>query len=76
MIKKRFQIQGMHCASCAMLIDGVLEDLPGVKSASASYARQLVDIEYDETKVSVETILSAVSDAGYAASTSVSDQIR
>ena len=74
MIKKRFQIQGMHCASCAMLIDGALEDLQGVKSAIASYARQVVDVEYDEAKVSEEAILSAVKDAGYTATASLSDQ--
>jgi copper chaperone CopZ len=74
MTKKRFQIQGMHCASCAMLIDGALEDLPGVKSASASYARQVVDVEYDESKVSEKAILTAVADAGYTASTLPSDQ--
>ena len=67
MTKKRFQIQGMHCASCAMLIDGALEDLEGVKSASASYARQVVDVEFDEAKVSEVEIISAVEAAGYAA---------
>lgn len=76
MTKKRFQVQGMHCASCAMWIDGALEDLLGVKSASASYARQVVDVEYDETKVSEATLLSAVKDAGYVASASLSDQGR
>lgn len=74
MTKKRFQIRGMHCASCAMLIDGALEDLPGVKSASASYARQIVEVEYDENKVSETEILSAVEDAGYTASAMLFDQ--
>lgn len=76
MTRKRYQVQGMHCASCAMLIDGALEDLQGVKSASASYARQVVDVEYDEAKVSEEAILRAVKDAGYTASALLSDQRR
>lgn len=67
MTKKRFQIRGMHCGSCAMLIDGALEDLEGVKSANTSYARQVTDVEYDDSKVSEVEIISAVETAGYAA---------
>lgn len=67
MTKKRFQIQGMHCVGCAMTLDGALEDLPGVRSASASYARQVVDVEYDETRLTEAQIVAAVEQAGYKA---------
>lgn len=70
MTKKRFQIQGMHCVGCAMTIDGALEDLPGVKSASANYARQIVDVEYDETRLTEAQIIAAVEQAGYKAAVS------
>lgn len=70
MTKKRFQVQGMHCVGCAMTIDGALEDLPGVKSASASYARQIVDVEYDETRLTEAQIIAAVEQAGYKAAVS------
>lgn len=73
MTRKRFQIQGMHCTGCAMLIDGVLEELQGVKSANTSYARQIVEVEYDESSVSEEAILNAVKDAGYTAAAPLSD---
>ena len=66
-MKKRLSIQGMHCVNCAMLIDGALEDLPGVKSASTNYARQVVDIEYDENRVSEIEIITAITEAGYSA---------
>ncbi|MBZ0277801.1 MAG: heavy-metal-associated domain-containing protein [Anaerolineae bacterium] len=67
MAKQRFQVQGMHCVGCAMTIDGALEDLPGVKSASTNYARQVVDVEYDEQKITVAQIISVVKEAGYTA---------
>lgn len=67
MTKKRFQIQGMHCVGCAMTVDGALEDVPGVQSATTNYARQVVDVEYDEHKVSDEQIVEAVQAAGYQA---------
>lgn len=69
MTKKRFQIQGMHCVGCAMTVDGALEDLPGVKSASTNYARQIADVEYDEKKVTETQLIAAVEQVGYKAST-------
>lgn len=63
--KMRFQIRGMHCVGCAMTIDGVLEDLLGVKSATTNYARQFVDVVYDDSQVTEELMVGAVEDAGY-----------
>lgn len=67
MVKKRFQIQGMHCVGCAMTVDGAVEDLPGVKSATTNYARQVADVEYDDKKVTDAQIIAAIQDAGYKA---------
>ncbi len=67
MTKKRFQIQGMHCVGCAMTVDGAVEDLPGVKSATTNYARQVADVEYDEKKVTDAQIITAIQGAGYKA---------
>ena len=67
MTKKQFQIRGMHCVACAMNIDGALEDLSGVKSATTSYARQIVVVEFDERKVSDAQLVDAIKEAGYAA---------
>ncbi len=65
MIKQQFKIQGMHCVGCAMTIDGAVEDLPGVKSASTNYKRQVAVVEYDEAKLTEVEILQAIQDAGY-----------
>ena len=59
------KIQNMHCSSCAMNIDGELEDMPGVKSASTSYARATTSVEYDPGLLTVEKLLEAVKRAGY-----------
>lgn len=67
MIKKRLQVQGMHCVGCAMTIDGAVEDLPGVKSATTNYARQVVEVEYDESQMTEAQIMAAIKAAGYAA---------
>ena len=64
-IKKRFKIEGMHCSSCAMMIDGNLEDIAGVKSARTSYARQECEIEYDMTVVDNNKIAKVITKSGY-----------
>ena len=45
MVKKMvFKIAGMHCGSCAMNIDGDLEDTGKVKSAKTNYARSQTEV--------------------------------
>ena len=64
-----FHISGMHCSSCAMNIDGELEDTPGVKKASTSFAKNRVEVEFDEDQASVPQIIAAIARAGYKAET-------
>ena len=40
-------IEGMHCTSCAMNIDGELEDLKGVEEASTNYAKSISQVSYN-----------------------------
>lgn len=55
----------MHCSSCAMNIDGALEDLAGVVSSDTSYAKSVTTITYDESKVKLEKIQKAIEAEGY-----------
>lgn len=63
MTKKVYKIEGMHCASCAMLIEGELEDA-GMK-ATCSYAKQTLEVEGDESTGDEEHIRQLVRKAGY-----------
>jgi copper chaperone CopZ len=65
--KTKLKVSGMHCASCAVNIDDSLEDLDGVKKASTSFARGRTKLEYDETKVDLETVRSVIAELGYEA---------
>ena len=67
MIKKKFKISGMHCTSCAMNIDGELEDTQGIKCANTNYAKSQTEIEFDENKVTDKQIISIVKKLGYLA---------
>ncbi len=67
MIKQQFRIQGMHCTSCAMLIDMDLEDLTGVKEAKTNYAKSVTQVEYDPARTSADQIVAAIRATGYEA---------
>lgn len=68
MKKEDFTINGMHCASCASLINKGLSRTPGVFKANVNYAAARAQVEYDEKNVSQQQIISRISSLGYSAS--------
>ena len=64
--KKSFPIVGMHCASCAKLIERKLSKIPGVLSCAVNYGSEQATIEADE-KVKDGDLTNAVADIGYKA---------
>lgn len=64
--KLSFPIIGMHCASCAKLIERKLLKTPGVLSASVNYASEQASVECDSL-VSNEQLANSVEEAGYKA---------
>jgi copper chaperone CopZ len=55
----------MNCASCAMRIEGIEDDLPGIKQISASYHQGRVKVEYEPQQVSEAEIRAAIEKLGY-----------
>lgn len=71
-IKKRnkgqtvtFKIEGMHCNSCAMNIDGELEDTEGVSIAETNYAKSETVITYDPAKVTEAKLKEVIKSLDY-----------
>lgn len=62
-----WQISGMHCSSCSILIDEAVEELEGVTSSSTSLKRKLTTVTYDFTRCDADQIAAAIVDAGYQA---------
>jgi P-type Cu+ transporter len=60
MQKIKLNIFGMHCTSCAMNIDGELEDTEGVKEAKTNYAKQVTEVTFDPEKVSIDKMISII----------------
>jgi copper chaperone CopZ len=65
MVKKTYRVEGMHCPNCAMNVESIEDDLPGIKQVSASYQKGQMVVEFDETLVSEAEIFSAVEKKGY-----------
>ena len=63
--KSKFKIEGMHCGSCCLMIDGDLEDAEGIISASTNYAQQKLHIEYDSSKINEKEIIEIIKKTGY-----------
>jgi len=67
MMKITYRVEGMHCSNCAMNIEGIEDDLPGIKQVLASYQKGQMVVEFDEAKVSEAQILAEVVKRGYEA---------
>jgi len=65
-IRKSFPIIGMHCASCAKLIERKLLKVPGVISGSVNYGSETATVEVND-KVEDKDLSRAVESAGYKA---------
>ena len=67
MVKKIFRVTDMHCTNCAMRIEEIEDELPGVRQISASYQKMQMTVEYDDSRVNEDQILEAVKKKGYTA---------
>jgi copper chaperone len=66
MITYDFTVQGMHCASCGLLIDDHVEDVPGVISSQTSTRSNRTTVQAS-TWCLPEAVIAAIAEAGYTA---------
>jgi Cu+-exporting ATPase len=60
-------LSGMHCTSCALIIEKSLRKVSGVKEAHVNFAAEKALISYDESTVKKESLIDAVKQTGYSA---------
>ncbi len=73
-MKKEFDIEAMHCDSCAASIKETLEETAGVKSADVTFKRKTAIVEFDDNVVQQSTLISKIQDIGYQATVSGESQ--
>jgi Cu+-exporting ATPase len=62
-----FKITGMHCSSCALNIDGELEDTKGIIEANTNYIKQEAFVKFDDRLTSITEVINCIKNVGYTA---------
>ncbi|MFZ3011915.1 MAG: heavy metal translocating P-type ATPase [Minisyncoccia bacterium] len=62
---KTYKIKGMHCASCANIIEKTFKKVDGVEVAEANYGNESVKVSFDATKTSPEKLSQGIEPFGY-----------
>lgn len=64
---EKFDITGMTCSACSAHVEKSVSKLDGVKSVNVNLMRNNMHVEFDESVVSTNDIISAVVSGGYGA---------
>ena len=62
-----YLIEGMHCAACSAAVERVTRRMEGVARSDVNLTMNRMTIEYDESKVTPQLIISKIEKAGYGA---------
>ncbi len=64
-MKTTFRVPDMNCPNCAMHLEGLEDEVPGIQRVNASYKKQIMEVEFDENLLSLEQIIAAANEIGY-----------
>ncbi|MBE6469241.1 MAG: copper-translocating P-type ATPase [Coriobacteriaceae bacterium] len=68
MAHEKFDVTGMTCASCQAHVDRAVRRLDGVSEVAVNLLSGSMAVDYDESRVSPDDIVTAVDRAGYGVS--------
>lgn len=60
-----WSIKGMTCEGCEIAVENQVNKLPGILAVDAIYAESAVNVKFDKTKTSPQSIEEAISKTGY-----------
>ncbi|MBO2537084.1 copper chaperone CopZ [Rummeliibacillus suwonensis] len=63
--KIQLKVEGMSCGHCVKAVETGVGDLDGVKSVNVNLEKGLVDVDFDHSKVTTESIKEAIEEEGY-----------
>lgn len=66
-MKEKYMITGMTCSACSARVDKCVRKLDGVKDVNVNLLTNSMSVVYDESVLNPDTIVGAVTDAGYGA---------
>ena len=62
---QKFNITGMHCASCANIIKRTVDKIEGVKASEVNYGTETAQLDFDPHRTSVAKINAKLEQYGY-----------
>ncbi|MBP7846005.1 MAG: copper-translocating P-type ATPase [Candidatus Pacebacteria bacterium] len=60
-----YRVKGMHCASCASIIEKTIKKTEGVHSVEVNYGTEKAKISFDSSKVSPQDFSNSIDKLGY-----------
>lgn len=74
-MKQKFDVTGMTCSACVAHVEKDVKKVKGVKKVNVSLINNAMTVEYDETAIKPDIIISAVKKGGYGAKISGETEI-
>ncbi len=65
---KTYRVKGMHCASCAGIIEKTFKKTEGVHSVEVNYGTEKAKLAFDESKTSADKLSKKIEPLGYSLS--------
>ncbi|MCC7004372.1 cadmium-translocating P-type ATPase, partial [Candidatus Nomurabacteria bacterium] len=62
---KIYRVKGMHCASCASIIEKTLKKTDGIKLVDVNYSTETIKLSFDESKVNLQNLSKKIEPLGY-----------
>ena len=66
-MKQQFSVTGMTCSACSAHVEKAVRKVEGVSDLTVSLLTNSMSVTYDETRTSPQSIIDAVTAAGYGA---------
>jgi len=63
--KESYKVSGMTCAACAISVESYLAPLEGIHNVAVNYPNQSVSLDFDNAKITIETIQKKIKEIGY-----------
>ncbi|MEK7539089.1 MAG: heavy metal translocating P-type ATPase [Patescibacteria group bacterium] len=64
-LSQTYKIKGMHCASCAGIIERTFKKVEGVGAVEANYGNESVKVSFDDAKTNPESLSKKIEPLGY-----------
>ena len=58
-------VKGMSCGHCVKAVEGSVGELEGVNQVNVKLEEAMVDVTYNESQVSLDTIKETIEEQGY-----------